>query len=368
MRLAFVLNSLQTGGAETQTVALAAALRSRGHTSLILQLLAGREIPFPEELRVTSIGGNALTDFGAMKRLGSALSAWRADAIVGVNLRPFVYAHLAGAIARLQLPNIAIFHSTLLQNWRERANLALSRPFFARSDALVYVSANQRKYWEGRGLKARRVETIPNGIDTCRFSPAARLLARQRQRRALGYAPSDYVIGMSAAFRPEKNHSQAIEALAALGASGTPAHLLLIGDGPMLEPTRARAEALNVLGSVHFAGRQADVVPWLAAFDVGLLTSRAIETLSLSALETMGMGIPMVMSDIGGASEIISDGISGRLFPAGDTTSLVAALAELQDPELRHRMGRTAAETVATSFEHEHMVDRYEMLLRELTR
>lgn len=367
MRVSFLLNSLQTGGAEIHTVELAERLQDRGHDCQLVSLLSRTELSVPATLDHHVVKGNGLTDIRAMRRLVERISASRADVVVAVNVRPLIYAHLARALG-LKLPIVCIFHTTDVRDLRLRANIALARPFFARSDLLIYVSANQRRHWEDRSLTAKRVATITNGIDVQRFSPRSAAQHRLNRRHELGYVETDYVIGMSAAFRPEKNHVQAIEAVAALRAKGAPAKLLLLGDGPTLEPVRARAKALGILDVVHFAGRRDDVAPWVAAFDVGLLTSTAIETFSLSALEVMAMGVPMVMSDIGGASEMLEDGVNGRLFPSGDTDVLVGALRELSDPARRLAAGRAAANVVRTRFAHGGMVERYDALLRELAR
>ena len=76
MRIAFVVNSLQTGGAEIHTVGLAAALRERGHDCLLVPLLPRTEIDVRDLERV-DVGGNGLGDLGAMRRLGTILRDWR---------------------------------------------------------------------------------------------------------------------------------------------------------------------------------------------------------------------------------------------------------------------------------------------------
>lgn len=208
--------------------------------------------------------------------------------------------------------------------------------------------------------------TIHNGVDPARFNPAARALHRDTTRMRLGLSPDDYVIGQSAAFRLEKNHVQSVQALADLRAQGHRAHLLLLGDGPGRGAIEAKIQAQNLGDAVIFAGRQSDVVPWLAAFDVGILTSTAIETFSLAALEVMSMGIPAVLSDIGGASEMVRSGENGYLFAVNDTLALTAALSELADPAARARMGDAAVRQSVERFSRTTMIDRYEQLFEEL--
>jgi glycosyltransferase involved in cell wall biosynthesis len=147
---------------------------------------------------------------------------------------------------------------------------------------------------------------------------------------------------------------------------GIPARLLLIGDGPERSAIEMHVAAAGLGRAVIFAGRQADVVPWLSAFDVGILTSTAIETFSLAALEFMALGVPGVLSDIGGANEMICEGQNGHLFPVGDTAGLVKALAGLGDRCMLAQMGIEAAARVRLMFGLDAMVDRYTHLLTEL--
>src|SRR4029077_13405288 len=113
----------------------------------------------------------------------------------------------------------------------------------------------------------------------------------------------DYVIGICAALRPEKNHVQLVDAVAALRARGIPARALVIGDGPMRPAIEARARAAGVADEVRITGFQQDVRPYLAACDTAVLCSTTIETFSLAALEAMALGRPGAHSDLRGRRE-----------------------------------------------------------------
>lgn len=366
LKIAFVLNALTTGGAEIHTVNLARSLFDLGHTSRLFPLVGHEQIN-TRGMTVEPVGGNALTDFHAIRRLGANIDAFNADVVVAVNGRPAAYAQLAHLFGKARKrPVVTIYHTTRLLDLRQRLQYAANLLFMNRSEALVFVSANQRDHCTRRGMHARRILTIHNNIDGKRFNPAARNLNRDATRHRLGIAADEYVIGMSAAFRPEKNHTQALEALHALRIRNISARLLLLGDGPCRPQIEETARAYGLENAVLYAGRQADVVPWLAAFDVGILTSNAIETFSLAALEIMALGIPVVLSDIGGASEMVISGRSGYLFTVGDTNTLVQALTDLVDSNIRQRMGKEAAMFVGNHFAKGSMVAAYIRLLSEL--
>jgi glycosyltransferase involved in cell wall biosynthesis len=108
------------------------------------------------------------------------------------------------------------------------------------------------------------------------------------------------------------------------------------------------------------------VRPFVAAADAVVLCSETVETFSLAALEAMALGKPVVLSEIGGAAEMIRPGENGFLFPVGDTGALVDRLARLVDHRERERMGSRARAKVQALFSETTMVDRYEQLLAEL--
>jgi glycosyltransferase involved in cell wall biosynthesis len=250
------------------------------------------------------------------------------------------------------------------RNAKEWLKMLYYRPLFWSADCAVFVCENQRRYWRPRGVWARRNEVIYNGVDPEFWQ--AKELERATLRRALGYTEQDFVIGLSAVLRPEKNPLQLVDAVAALRRRGIPARALLIGDGEMRGAVEARARAVGVPGEVLITGLQEDVRPLVSICDAMALCSTSIETFSLAALESMALGRPVVHADLGGGAELVEPGRNGFLFPPGDTAALTERLAQLADPAARGRMGRRARETVETRFTERAMVDRYEQVFLEL--
>ena len=236
------------------------------------------------------------------------------------------------------------------------------RPAFWSAACAIFVCERQRRHWLKRGLFGRRNRVIYNGVDLEHWNPvnAAPL------RRALGFAPDDYVIGLSAVLRPEKNPVQLVEAVARLVKRGIPARALFIGDGPERGAVEQRARSLAVADRIVISGFQEDVRPFLSACDVVTLTSFT-EAFSLAAIEAMALGRPVVHAEVGGAAEMIHSGQDGWLFPVNDTATLVDRLAALADPVARARMGENARSTVVQRFSERTMVERYEQTLSEIS-
>jgi glycosyltransferase involved in cell wall biosynthesis len=124
---------------------------------------------------------------------------------------------------------------------------------------------------------------------------------------------------------------------------------------------------LDVAGAITITGLQQDVRPFIAACDVMTLCS-VTETFSLAALEAMAMAKPVVLSDVGGASEMVVPRWNGLLFPVNDTTAYVERLAALGDPQMSAQMGRNARQLMERRFSATLMADRYEMLFASLCR
>jgi glycosyltransferase involved in cell wall biosynthesis len=268
-------------------------------------------------------------------------------------------------LARRRVPLIVTFHSTRLLGLKEQLQMAAYRPLFWGADCAVFVCESQRRYWRRRVVFSRRNEVIHNGVDTQAFSSARDAGAGARMRAALGFRDADYVIGLAAVLRPEKNPLQLVDAIALLRARGIPAKALMIGDGPMRSAAEARARERRVANHVVITGYEHDVRPHLAACDVMALCSFT-EAFSLAALEAMAMGKPVVHSEVGGAAEMICAGHNGALFPAGDTAAFASALEALADRVASTRLGSNARRTVEALFSEGTMVDRYERLLLEL--
>lgn len=365
MRVVFVLEDLRIGGAQQHALTLADGLSPRFECEVVsLGVSAGEPIAIPAGVRVSHLGLRPLRP-PAWMALARDLQARRADLIVTAN----PVATLAVAAARLRgglrSPRVVTFHSTRLGSVGAALRTLPFIPVAWGCEALVYVSEAQRRHWSRRGLGARRVAVIPNGVPTDRLPPVAPA-ERAAAKARLGWGPQDAVFGVAAAMRPEKNLVQLADALADLRGQGVPARLLIVGDGPERAGVQARAQTRGVGDSLRITGLQADVRPFLAALDVGVLPSVAVETRSLFALEAMACGAPMVMSLIGGAAEIVTDGVDGRLVPPGDTPALVAALADCLTPAARARLSAAAVKTARTRFDAAPMLVAYAALFQSL--
>ena len=351
----FIVNSLELGGAEKQVVTLLNHLgnsRFRLHLAYLKRgerLLPQLDTGKLDELICCDVTRGV--ERRAVRQLGALIRSRHIDAIVCTNTYSMLYGYLARRQARHEKPKLAtVFHTTLLRTYKEKAQMLLYQRLFKRSDLLLYVCENQRDYWRDRGLRAAADAVVHNGIDVDYFSDRQTPEERSELRTSLGFAPGDTVIGLCSSMRPEKAHGDLLQAIASLRNQGVAAKALFIGDGPERGAIENQALELGLQEHVVITGMQTDVRPYIGCCDVMTLVSHAIETFSLAALESMALAKPLVMSDIGGASEQVLHGQTGLLFEPGDLTALAAHLNTLTDASLRARMGAAAQRRVRQLF------------------
>ena len=189
----------------------------------------------------------------------------------------------------------------------------------------------------GRGTEehlARRVgrkeqfRTIPSGIDLAPLRRAAR--RRAALRAQLGYAADDLLVGTLCRLEPIKGPDVLLSAFAVAAGTRPAMQLLLAGDGPMLEPLRAEAARLGLGSRVRFATGWRAPAEILPALDLFVLASRN-EGMGRALVEAMAVGVPVVGAAVGGVPDLLQDGESGDLVPAGDVEALARAIGGLAD-------------------------------------
>ena len=349
--LLFVVNSLETGGAEKQVVTLLNHLdtrRFRLHLAYLKRneaLLGQLQAERLDEVICCEVSRRI--DRGAVGRLRSLIAQRSIDVLICTNPYSMLYGHLARG-ARPGTRLAAVFHSTLLHSLEERLQMLLYRRLFNRCDLLIYVCESQRRYWRQHGLHPPDT-VIYNGIDADFFTDGYTSEQRRILRNSLELDPNDYVVGLCSALRPEKAPVDLLQAIAALRRHRLPAKALFIGDGPERARVEQTAATLGLRPHVRITGLQRDIRPFAACCDVMTLVSHS-ETFSLAALEGMALGKPVVLSDIGGAAELVVPGEHGFLFEPGDTQTLAMHLTTLTSDSVRARLGAAAARRVRERF------------------
>jgi glycosyltransferase involved in cell wall biosynthesis len=166
------------------------------------------------------------------------------------------------------------------------------------------------------------IHVLRNGVDVDRFSPG-------RPNGGTQFWPEgSFKILSVGRLHPQKGHLVLIGALARCCEMGLDASVVIVGEGPLRRPLAEEATRLNVERRVRLVGLQADVRDFLRAADVFVFPS-LYEAIGISLLEAMACKKAVVASRVGGIPEIVEDGISGILVSPGNVELLAEALVRL---------------------------------------
>jgi glycosyltransferase involved in cell wall biosynthesis len=216
-------------------------------------------------------------------------------------------------------------------------------------------------------IEREKIHRIYNGIDIDVF----KTIAPQR----FGFAPDDVLIGRTSRLAGGKNISLLIRAVKKLKEDERYANVKLVicggdttqvGAKPMLAQLKQEAAALG--SDVLFTGEVSDANAITAGYDIATCTSDPNnEGIPNSLIEAMAASKPVVASDVDDVRELVQDGVTGSLFPAGDIERLVAALKTLVDQQdLRKKMGAAGRARVAKEFDLKTQSKMYADLYKKL--
>jgi sugar transferase (PEP-CTERM/EpsH1 system associated) len=239
----------------------------------------------------------------------------------------------------------------------------LRQGLFLGVDRCVTVSAELKDWLVTTvGVPARKVHTIPNGVDIDRFKPRGGAAGR----RGLGIGEDEIVVGTVGRLDPIKDYPTLLGAFSRLAARHERLRLVMVGDGPAREALTAQCRELKLEERVSFLGARDDVPELLEAMDLFVLTSLA-EGASNTILEAMSTGVPVVATRVGGSPELVADGETGFLVPRRDVAGLTAAMDRyVGNPAMMRRHGEAARERIVSRYSLGGMLSNYESLYTDL--
>ena len=247
---------------------------------------------------------------------------------------------------------------------RYRASRALESYALRRADAITTICDGLRDDIIARGVDARRVTVVPNAVDPGELNgvPAS----NRSSTRARYGVEGKCVLGFVGSFFAWEGLSLLLDALPAIVAQRPDVRVLLVGGGNEEQALRRQAERLGIPDAVVFAGRvpHAQVAGFYAAIDVLVyprLPMRLTDMVTpLKPLEAMALGKMLIASDVGGHRELIRDGETGLLFPAGSASGLAASVLRLlADASLIARVQSRGPAFIRAERTWERVVPRY---------
>ena len=216
------------------------------------------------------------------------------------------------------------------------------------------------------GFKESELMTIHNGIQIHLPPPPERLA---ELRTELGLRDDDLLIGNVANLRTPKGHQHLLDAAGIVCQELKNAKILLIGeegDGTIKSMIEQKREALGIKDQVWIMGFRRNIPELLHLIDIFVLSSIS-EGLPLSVVEAMAARKPVVVTEVGGLSEVVTDGVDGFIVPPANPKLLAEKLTLLgRDKNLRKTMGEAGFHSVKEEFSLETMIARYQALYESL--
>jgi glycosyltransferase involved in cell wall biosynthesis len=336
MRVVYVIDGLDMGGAERNTLSLMAELMARGVECRLVTLSEagdGGLAAVARQMKVTpaGLGARHLADAAAIGRFTGFIREFRPQII---HLQD-PYANPLGVIAkRFAIAKVVMTRHVLVDpdaTVRDRLRSALlswcarhgTDAAIALADALVAPLVQQT------GIERSRVTVIRSGISMGSVAPPT-----------WQGADGSPVLLMIAVMRPGKGHALMIRSFERVLQAVPTTRLRLVGDGPLRPELEGLASPYGA--AVEFLGERTDIPELIAASHVAVLPSES-EALPISLMEVAAGGRPVIATRVGGVPEIVKDGVTGLLIAPNDAATLVAAAIRLlSDPPRRCAMGQAA--------------------------
>lgn len=357
-RLALLAPGEIFGGAERQMLALCEQLQARG---VPFEVLLFHDATLAGMLRHMGIApivlpsGTSAFSRAAVKHLRGTLIAKNIQVLHFHGYKAAVHAWLAAkglSIGIVKTEHGAI--ETRSTELRERARTALYRSLDSLATRrlnphIVYVTRELAQHFASahRGLEK---SVIYNGID--------RAPDRSTLRRPDEYSTQAANLLILGRLEQVKGIEHALRALTDAAA---PSDVLLhiVGDGPMRGELERLTRQARLDRRVIFHGFKSNPYDYLAHADALLMPSMH-EGLPYVLLEAMSLRVPVIVSNVGGLKEVLSDGINALLVPPADSHGIARAIGRLvTEAALRDRLSDAAAHLAATAFSARTMTDEY---------
>ncbi|MGN6799134.1 MAG: glycosyltransferase [Gaiellaceae bacterium] len=383
IRVLRLIARLNVGGPALHVSYLTRGLADRGYeTTLVAGRVGETEGSMEyaaEELGITPVFLPKLQrdlaagpDVGAVLRVRDLIRSIRPHVLHTHTAKAGAVGRMAAAIARVPDPPVVVhtFHGHVLRGYfdpvRTRVFREVERALARRTDALIAVSPEVRDELVADGIApVSKFEVIRLGLDLDRRASSTPEKGTEL-RAEIGVPSTSCLVAWLGRMTEIKRVDDLVRAVGLVIARGGDVHLALAGDGPLRPSLESLVAELGIEQRTHFLGMRDDVSPVYAAADIVALTS-ANEGTPVTLIEALASGTPTVSTDVGGVRDVVRDGESGLLVPAGDIPSIASALERLAgDAELRGRFGAAGRAAVREKYSVDRLLDDVDGLYRRL--
>ncbi|WP_294183751.1 glycosyltransferase [uncultured Sphingobacterium sp.] len=349
MKVLHIINGLGVGGAEKLITDILPLFRKKNIETDLL-LLNGIDTPFLRELKRSFSGnifflGNSYYNPLYIYKIISYLKNYD---IVHVHLFPSQYfVAFAKFLSRSKIKLIFTEHNTVNRRISNAKFRRLERFIYSYYSKIICITDEVKlALIDKLSLPTQKLITINNGINLDLIHDSIK-----ENREKFGYADSDKLIIMVAAFRKQKDQDSVIRALISLPLCYK---LILVGDGDRRGELTDLVDNLNLLDRVNFLGVRTDVYNLIKMCDIAILSSHW-EGFGLAAAEAMACGIPVLASNVPGLAQVVEGG--GMLFEKTDILDLAEKILKLENQQFYMQQVKKGLEKAQT-YSINQMVDK----------
>lgn len=351
IRILHLIDSLSVGGAERLLLGLAERIdpqRFEIHVCSLHVLRSNALRPEFERLKLplTVIGARRLADPKALLAIARYVREHQIDIIHTHLLAADIVGRIVGRM--VGRPVVSTLHSIPYEYNRETRPRRWLAQMTARHLTTMHIAVArcvEQSFIADWGVPAERITTIYNAVPMEQYFPIA-------PGTAASQAGPDAPIMITNVGRlsTAKGQNTLLEAMQIVLQQRPNARLMIVGQGYLEQKLKDLAQALGIADRVNFTGLRHDIPAVLAETDIFVLSSNR-EGLPLTAVEAMAAARPVVLTNVGGNTELVQDGVQGLIVPPADAPALAEALVALvDDRELRLELGRAGRMRVQHDF------------------
>lgn len=359
-----LIDTTGPGGAETVFTNLLKELEQTQFRNIVVLRGEGWVADSVRNLGITPhiIDSKGSFNLGYIKALRRLIRSEKADLIHSHLLGSNVYGALLALICRK--PMIATFHGAVDVASEER--FLRSKFFLIGRGASIIVCVSKRlqqEMAERSPLPTQKLKLIYNGVDPEVFdgAPASGL------KEELGL-PQDATLVISIGnIRPAKGYEYLVEAAITMAEMNPKVHFVVVGHQKekLFKKLMDQVAQAPTQPNIHWLGFRPDVANILRQADIFVLPSVS-EGFSISTVEAMMAGVPVIATRSGGPEEIIQNGVSGLLVPAKDPGAIIEAIQNMMDQSTRKGVIDEARRTAKERFSLQSMLENYKNLYCKL--
>lgn len=348
MKIAHVVDSMEMGGAETLVSQMCHLQRAQGHSPSVYAIAAlgvlGEQLHADGFSVQANVGRHLLDSASRFHRIFVHL---RPEVVHLHNPTPTIYAGIAARIAGVR-SIVSTRHSLVAppHNWLRESKYAVAARF---CDWVVGIcDATTNNIRNMHTVPGRKIARVYNGS-----VPLSRVAEVHWPLK------SGFTLVYVGRLEPVKNHDLLLRAFRAAVSTFADLQLWMVGDGSERVHLEALSSELGIQDRVTFWGQQLDVAPFFSAADAFIMSSKS-EGLPMSLLQAFSVGLPAIVTDVGGMAEVVQLARGGLIVSPPEPAAMAAAIIRLvkNEAERRH-FSKNAVQAFQAHFTTQAMVAAY---------